>query len=95
MLVWPIVGICSYMLHMIFGLLMLAAIAPTSMAEERQRGSLDLLATTTLSTRAIVVGKWLGTFRLVWPITIGPGLLAVAMATARSTFLCVQPGHAA
>jgi ABC-type transport system involved in multi-copper enzyme maturation permease subunit len=82
--VWPIVGICSYMFHMIFGLLMIAAIAPTSMAEERQRGSLDLLATTTLSSRAIVVGKWLGTFRLVWPITIGPGLLALAMATARS-----------
>ena len=44
---------------------MLAAIAPTSMAEERQRGSLDLLAATALSTRAIVIGKWLGTFRLV------------------------------
>ena len=74
---------CSYILHVIFGLLMLAAIAPTSMAEERQRGSLDLLAATALSTRDIVIGKWLGTFRLVWPMTIGPGLLALAMATAR------------
>ena len=73
-IVWPIVGICSYLLHMIFGLLMLAAIAPTSMAEERQRGSLDLLAATTLSTRAIVIGKWLGTFRLVWPIDHRPGI---------------------
>ena len=34
------------------------------MAEERQRGSLDILAATALSTRAIVIGKWLGTFRL-------------------------------
>lgn len=80
--VWPIIGIYAYLLHVVFGLLMLAAIAPTSMAEERQRGSLDLLAATTLSTRAIVTGKWLGTFRLVWPMTIGPGLLALAMATA-------------
>jgi ABC-type transport system involved in multi-copper enzyme maturation permease subunit len=83
--VWLIVVVCAYILHVIFGLLMLAALAPTSMAEERQRGSLDLLATTTLSTRAIVIGKWLGTFRLVWLMIIGPALLALAMATARST----------
>ncbi len=90
--VWPIVGICSYILHIIFGLLMLAAIAPTSMAEERQRGSLDLLAATTLSTREIVIGKWLGTFRLIWPVVIGPGLLALAMATARSSSNKFGPG---
>ena len=69
---------------MIFGLLMLAVVAPTSMAEERQRGSLDLLAATALSTRAIVIGKWLGTFRLVLFMVVGPGLMALAMATARS-----------
>ncbi len=90
--VWPIVGMFSYMLHIILGLLMLAAIAPTSMAEERQRGSLDLLAATALSTRDIVIGKWLGTFRLVWPMTIGPGLLALAMATARSSTFAFGPG---
>ena len=90
--IWQIVGVCSYMLHIIFGLLMLAAIAPTSMAEERQRGSLDLLAATALSTRAIVFGKWLGTFRLIWPITIGPGLMALAMATARSRAMVYGPG---
>ncbi len=81
---WVIVGVCSCILHVFFGLLMLAAIAPTSMGEERQRGSLDLLAATALSTRAIVTGKWLGTFRWVWPMTIGPGLFALALATARS-----------
>jgi hypothetical protein len=41
-----IAGVCSYVLHVIFGVLMLAAVAPTSMAEERQRGSLDVLAAT-------------------------------------------------
>jgi ABC-type transport system involved in multi-copper enzyme maturation permease subunit len=81
---WVIIGVCSCVLHVIFGLLMLAAIAPTSMGEERQRGSLDLLAATALSTRAIVTGKWLGTFRWVWPMTIGPGLMALALATARA-----------
>ena len=55
-----IVGVYGAILQLIFGLLMLSAAAPTSMAEERQRGSLDLLAATTLSTPTIVLGKWLG-----------------------------------
>ena len=61
---------------------MLAAVAPTSMAEERQRGSLDLLAATTLSTPTIVLGKWLGTLRHVALLAIGPGLLGLALAMA-------------
>ncbi|MGP0065655.1 MAG: ABC transporter permease [Isosphaeraceae bacterium] len=81
---WQMIGLFSYLLHAIFGFLMLSAIAPTSMAEERQRGSLDILAATTLSTRNIVVGKWLGTFRLASLIAIVPGLFALAMATAAS-----------
>ncbi len=81
---WETAGITSYFLHVVFGLLLLSTIAPTSMAEERQRGSLDVLAATTLSTRAIVVGKWLGTFRLAVPLSAAPGLIALAMATARS-----------
>ena len=44
------------------------------MAEERQRGSLDILAATTLSTRTIVIGKWLGTFRLAALIGARPGI---------------------
>ncbi len=80
---WETTGVFSYLLHVIFGLLMLAAVAPTSMAEERQRGSLDVLAATALSTRAIVVGKWLGTFRFAALMAVGPGCLALAMATGR------------
>jgi ABC-type transport system involved in multi-copper enzyme maturation permease subunit len=82
--IWEVAGVSSYVLHVTFGLLMLSAIAPTSMAEERQRGSLDILAATALSTRAIVIGKWLGTFRLVSFLVISPGLIALAMATAPS-----------
>ncbi|MFI5459085.1 MAG: ABC transporter permease subunit [Isosphaerales bacterium] len=78
-----IAGIFGYVIQVIFGLLMLSAVAPMSMSEERQRGSLDVLAATPLSTRTIVVGKWWGTFRLVPLLAIGPGLMALALATAR------------
>ena len=77
-----IVGVCGAILQLIFGLLMLSAVAPTSMAEERQRGSLDLLAATTLSTPTIVLGKWLATLRQVALLAIGPGLLGFALALA-------------
>lgn len=68
------------------GLLVLSALAPMAMSEERQRGSLDLLAATSLSTRDIVFGKWLGTFRPVFLLMIGPGLVALAMATAPQAY---------
>jgi ABC-type transport system involved in multi-copper enzyme maturation permease subunit len=63
-----------------FGLLLLAVMAPTSLAEERIRGSLDVLLTTPLSTRSIVWGKWLGTYRTVFLLTILPTLGAVGIA---------------
>jgi ABC-type transport system involved in multi-copper enzyme maturation permease subunit len=59
-----------------------SAVAPMALAEERQRGSLDILMATPLSTRTIVMGKWLGTFRLVPWVALGPGLMALALATA-------------
>jgi len=76
-------GIFGCVLQVVFGLLMLSAVAPMSMSEEHQRGSLDILAATPLSTRTIVLGKWCGTFRMVPLLAIGPGLLALALATAR------------
>jgi ABC-type transport system involved in multi-copper enzyme maturation permease subunit len=54
------------------GLLFLSVIASTSLAEERVRGSLDVLMTTPLATWQIVIGKWLGTYRLVPPLVILP-----------------------
>jgi ABC-type transport system involved in multi-copper enzyme maturation permease subunit len=73
-------GIYGYMLQVVFGLLMFAAVAPTALAEERQRGSLDVLMTTPLSTRTIVLGKWWGTYRFIPLLTFGPGIMAFAMA---------------
>ncbi len=77
------VGVLGFVLQLIFGLLMLSAAAPMAMSEERQRGSLDLLAATALSTRTIVLGKWLGTLRLVPLLALAPGLVTVALATAQ------------
>jgi|GEM_PF-742140 len=63
-----------------FGLLLVSAGAPTALAEERVRGSLDLLLSTPLSTRTILVGKWWGAFRVVPWLTILPVFAAFALA---------------
>ncbi len=57
------------------GLLLISVSASTSLAEERVRGSLDVLLTTPMSTSKIVLGKWLGTFRRVVPLTVLPALV--------------------
>src|SRR5262249_19318257 len=63
------------------GLLLLSVSAVTSLAEERQRGSLDVLLATPISTRSIVLGKWWGAFRGVPLLTVLPVLIAAALAT--------------
>ena len=60
------------------GLLMLSVTAATAMAEERVRGSLDVLMVTPLSTRQIVLGKWLGSFRRVPVLAVAPALVTFA-----------------
>ena len=54
------------------GLLLLSVSAATSLAEERDRGSLDLIMGTPLSTWEIVWGKWWGTFAMVPRLAILP-----------------------
>jgi ABC-type transport system involved in multi-copper enzyme maturation permease subunit len=87
-----IIGVGGFLLQLGFGLLVLSAAAPMAMSEERQRGSLDLLAATTLSTPTIVLGKWLATLRPAALLAIGPGLLGFIMATADSTARILPPG---
>jgi ABC-type transport system involved in multi-copper enzyme maturation permease subunit len=58
------------------GLLLLVVDAATSLAEERARGTLDLLLATPLPTSAIVLGKWLGSYRAVLWLAVLPLLLA-------------------
>jgi ABC-type transport system involved in multi-copper enzyme maturation permease subunit len=67
-------------LQFLFGLMILSGLAPTSLAEERMRGSLDVLMTTPMSTRSILWGKWLGTYRIVLGLAILPGIASVIVA---------------
>jgi ABC-type transport system involved in multi-copper enzyme maturation permease subunit len=64
------------------GLLFLSVIAATSLAEERVRGSLDVLMTTPLETWEIVIGKWLGTYRLVPLLAILPVMVVLGIGNA-------------
>jgi ABC-type transport system involved in multi-copper enzyme maturation permease subunit len=61
-------------------MLMLSASAPTALAEERVRGSLDMLLATPLSTRSIVVAKWWGTYRRVLLLALLPLYAGVVIA---------------
>ena len=62
------------------GLLLLSVSSATSLAEERQRGSLDVLLATPLPTRKIVWGKWWGTFRVVPWLAVLPGILSLVVS---------------
>jgi ABC-type transport system involved in multi-copper enzyme maturation permease subunit len=56
------------------GLLLVSVSAATSLAEERVRGSLDVLLATPLASRSILTGKWWGSFRQVMVVTIWPAI---------------------
>jgi ABC-type transport system involved in multi-copper enzyme maturation permease subunit len=62
------------------GMLLLSISAASALAEERVRGSLDVLLATPLPTRSVVWGKWWGTFRLVPLLAVPPGLATAAVA---------------
>jgi ABC-type transport system involved in multi-copper enzyme maturation permease subunit len=72
----------SLILQLLFGLLVLSAMAPTALAEERVRGSLDVLLTTPLSTSAIVMGKWWGMYRRVLVLALLPLYAGVVIAVS-------------
>ena len=81
---WGFQGIYAYLSTVLFAGVVLSAISPMSLSEERRRGSLDVLMATPLPTRAIIVGKWLSLYRTVPWLAIGPGLLALALASRPS-----------
>jgi ABC-type transport system involved in multi-copper enzyme maturation permease subunit len=62
------------------GLLLVSTSAATSLAEERVRGSLDVLLATPLSTPSILAGKWLGSLRQVAPVLIWPAMTGAYLA---------------
>jgi ABC-type transport system involved in multi-copper enzyme maturation permease subunit len=62
------------------GLLLLSVSAATTLAEERDRGSLEVILATPLTTREIVWGKWWGTFAMVPRLAILPIWVATGAA---------------
>jgi len=63
-----------------FGLLLLSATAPTTLTEERARGSLEILMSTPLSTHQIVLGKWWANYRRTLPMLVLPALAGLFVA---------------
>jgi ABC-type transport system involved in multi-copper enzyme maturation permease subunit len=72
----------GYIILVFFGLLLVATSSATVLAEERTRGSLDILLSTPLSTRSIVMAKWWGAYRTVLGLAIMPFFVAVFLAAA-------------
>jgi ABC-type transport system involved in multi-copper enzyme maturation permease subunit len=62
------------------GMLMLSTSAAGSLAEERERGSLDVLLTTPLSSGSILRGKWWGVYRRFPPLALLPALIVASLA---------------
>jgi hypothetical protein len=71
------------------GLLLLSLVTPASLAEERARGSLELLLSTPLSSRSLVLGKWVAHYRVVPWLALLPGLVAVAHAVPSGRWIGV------
>jgi ABC-type transport system involved in multi-copper enzyme maturation permease subunit len=65
-----------------FGLLLVSLSAPMVLAEERSRGSLDVLMATPLSSARIVLAKWWGAYRVVPALAVLPAIGALFMAAA-------------
>ncbi len=63
------------------GLLLVSAAATTSLAEECARGGLDVILATPLATRAIVLGKWWASFRMVPFLAFWPCVLVLSEPT--------------
>ncbi len=62
------------------GLGLLSLVTPAALAEERTRGSLDVLLSAPLSTSSLVLSKWLACYRLVPFLALLPAAVAAAHA---------------
>jgi ABC-type transport system involved in multi-copper enzyme maturation permease subunit len=70
-------------LEVFAGILIVCVTASASLADERARGSLDVLLTTQLSTRQIVLGKWLGACRVLPVVAFLPAILTFGFIVER------------
>jgi ABC-type transport system involved in multi-copper enzyme maturation permease subunit len=71
------------------GLLLMSLVTPASLAEERARGSLEVMLSTPLSARDLILGKWLAHYRIVPWIALLPGVVAAAHAVFGGRWLGV------
>ena len=62
------------------GLLLLSVTTPAALAEDRARGSLELLLSTPISTRSLVLSKWCAYYRPVPCLAMLPAVIAAAHA---------------
>lgn len=83
------------MFQLIFGLLLISSTAPTVLAEERVRGSLDVLLSTPVSSRSIVVAKWWGAFRPVIFLALMPLYVSVLMSATTEGYRFALPASMA
>ncbi|HEV3084228.1 MAG TPA: ABC transporter permease, partial [Gemmataceae bacterium] len=72
------------------GLLLVSVGSVTALSEERVRGTMDLLLTTTIPTWKIVWGKWGGVYRTVILLSLLPGMLMFALACGNDFWPAVQ-----
>jgi ABC-type transport system involved in multi-copper enzyme maturation permease subunit len=71
------------------GLLLLSLVAPAALAEERARGSLEVLLSTPLSSRGLVLEKWWAYYRAVPALALLPALVAAGFAIPHQRWLGV------
>jgi ABC-type transport system involved in multi-copper enzyme maturation permease subunit len=69
------------------GLGLLSLVSPAILAEERARGSLEVLLSTPISTRTLVLSKWCACYRIVPAMAVLPATLAVAYARVNNRWL--------
>ena len=71
------------------GLLLLSLVSPAALADERSRGSLELLLATPLSTRSLVFSKWCAYYRGVPALALLPTLVALGHAVPSGRWIGV------
>ena len=71
------------------GLLLLSLVTPASLAEDRARGSLEVLLSTPLSSRSLLLEKWFAHYRVVPWLAVLPGVVAAAHAASTGRWLGV------
>ncbi len=82
-------------LAVFFGMLLMVAGAAASLADERNRGGLDVLLTTPVATRTVVLAKWLALLRplpMIAAVVLVATVFIAACATDKAVGWVVRPG---